>query len=356
MVAVVFIHNYGTTVAVAHGAVGTTHNGFIVELTRNLVSDGIARVAVPLFFMMSAYLFFYGFELSKREYLGKLRKRTRTLLVPLIFWNVATLSAYALGQAAPATKGFFSNAHWRPIATFGLGDYADAIFGLTTSPIAYQFWFIRDLIVLVVAAPVIAFIFKRRLGPGFILLIFALWVFDMHPLAWPNTEATLFFCLGAYLAYENKDLSSLDKYTLVMLVLFAPLLLIDAGFAREPVKLYFHKAMIASGVASTWCITSWIIKRENLSEWLKRLGAASFFLFAAHEPLLSIARKVMFKVVVPSSDLAVLSLYFSIPVCVIVFLVYLHRILDKTLPRLLGVVTGNRSRLAVKPASIAASA
>jgi hypothetical protein len=74
------------------------------------------------------------------------------------------------------------------------------------------------------------------------------------------------------------------------------------------------------------------------------LSGASFFVFAAHEPLLRIIRKASYKLLSPRSGAAILALYFLIPICLIMFLVVLHHYLQKAMPSFLGFITGSDYR------------
>ena len=61
IVGVVFIHAYSTQVLLGGGQrAGAAHVAFSAFFIRNLISQGIARIAVPMFFLMSGFLFFQG--------------------------------------------------------------------------------------------------------------------------------------------------------------------------------------------------------------------------------------------------------------------------------------------------------
>jgi len=77
IVGVVFIHNFSTTIFMTYGPVGVTHSRVWSDFIRFFVSQGVARVSVPLFFMISGYLFFSG-KWSRERYVSKL-KSTDTL-------------------------------------------------------------------------------------------------------------------------------------------------------------------------------------------------------------------------------------------------------------------------------------
>jgi len=81
IIGVAFIHVDGTTIDIVAASVGMDQSGYFSQLIRNFISQGLARIAVPLFFMMSGYLFFLDFEWSLDKYKRKIRNRISTLLI-----------------------------------------------------------------------------------------------------------------------------------------------------------------------------------------------------------------------------------------------------------------------------------
>ena len=57
----------------------------------NLISGTLATTGVPLFLVISGYLFFYRKDFSGDVYKQKLKSRAKTLLVPFILWNVIAI-------------------------------------------------------------------------------------------------------------------------------------------------------------------------------------------------------------------------------------------------------------------------
>ncbi len=340
IVGVVFIHAYVSTAIYSGNEIGLNQTHFVVDFIRNLISNGIARVAVPLFFLMAGYLFFTGFEWSKKSYFVKLKARIKTLLIPFIFWNIVTLSFIALAQAIPATQIYFSGNN-PPIAGFGFFDYLNAVVGINRSPIAYQFWFIRDLMILVLLAPLIKIILK--FGPfAFLAVFFIYWFFDIWPFYVPSSEALLFFYVGAYLASTNKNMFAVDRYGSILVLLYLIIVTIDASFIDGPFNPYLHKVGIIVGVLSTLFITKFIARTERIKSIILWLSSASFFVYAIHEPLLTIVRKISYKLLSPNTSSSILCLYFFVPIVVITFLIIAYRVFFRVTPRFVSIVTGGR--------------
>ena len=191
IVGVVFIHNYSSNVTTFQGVIGTTENNFIVDFVRDLISGGIAGIAAPIFFIMSGYLFFINYDGTLNQFISKVTVRLRTLFVPFMFWNLAVLLLIAVGQYLPQTKGFFNAGNF-PVREYGIFDYINSIIGITRAPISYQFWFIRDLFVLVLISPLlrIVYVFSDLL---FLMMIFICWICDFWPDYYLSVSAVLFF-------------------------------------------------------------------------------------------------------------------------------------------------------------------
>ena len=73
---VVYIHTYYTE----------GENDAVVMMVMNVLGNGIARLAVPLFYLISGYLLFLHLD-SFTSCLAKMKKRVKTLLVPYLLAN-----------------------------------------------------------------------------------------------------------------------------------------------------------------------------------------------------------------------------------------------------------------------------
>jgi surface polysaccharide O-acyltransferase-like enzyme len=353
IIGIVFIHNYTSTIRMAQGSIGVEHSSAWDDFVRFFISQGVARVAVPLFFLVSGYLFFLG-QWSWSKYAGKLKRRVNTLLIPFLFWNLATWAIYTAGRRIPQTRMYFEGGVWPPAGQVSFLGYIGALFGISARyPIDYQFWFIRDLIALVVLAPVIYFLLRGKWLLPFLLILFGLWFAAAWPDLWPSMvhsiflpeqiEAALYFSLGAYLSQPGKDVTCLDKFGPWISAAFFVFLVLHSTYQdRLP---YLHKFVILFGVPSLWWLTGLALGSAKLKASLIGLVGDGFFVFAAHEPLQTVVRKVSYRLFSPTAGASVLALYLLTPVCMIALLVIVHRCLLKIMPRFTGVITGNTYRV-----------
>ena len=72
------------------------------------------------------------------------------------------------------------------------------------------------------------------------------------------------------------------------------------------------------------------------------MSGCSLFVFAVHEPLLTVMRKISYKMLQPNNDLLVLSLYLIIPFFVIALSMLAYMAIKSIAPKFLSVISGGR--------------
>ncbi len=257
--------------------------------------DLVPRGAVPLLTAISGYLFFHDFDGRRSSHLRKLRERTRTLALPYLLWNLSTLTFFLVGLALPATAAFFGG-HGAAIAQDSAGDHIAWLFGAHGNPPAFQFWFIRNLIVAAVLAPLIHRALETA-GLALCVGLTLLWLTGWDPIAnWHMLYTLVFFTWGAWLQLRRFDLTAGDRYLGPVLALFIPLtiatLYIYGGKPVEP-----HGGIVSVvrlvGCVAIWLLCGWFQHRApTCVRKLVSFAPYAFFLFAAHEPLLRILVRV----------------------------------------------------------------
>lgn len=340
IVGVVFIHNYSLTSTVHGGAIGLAHADGILDFVRNVVSHGVARVSVPLLFLISGYLFFLDFEPTVAALLAKLKSRSKTLLLPFLFWNAANLAIIAAAQSLPAAAKYLSGKTAKVSHLDGVV-LLEAIFGIHGDPISYQFWFVRDLMMLVLLTPLV-YPLCRRGGIPILLAGLVLWLSNAQWFPMPALDATLFFMTGAWFAIKRINLFCVDRIGAFALALYIPAVLLDAIWFGATAGTLLPKVSIVLGVICALWITRFAIRSDDIKNRLVWLSGTSFFVFAAHEPLLTICRKVLYRLLPPHSSFLALGFYFLIPAFVIGVLAALYPRMKLHFPRLTALSCGGR--------------
>ncbi|MEZ6016103.1 MAG: acyltransferase [Planctomycetota bacterium] len=342
IVAVVFIHanndRVGQRVAETAPLLERVLGG-----VRSALSDGVAATAVPLFFLVSGYLFFGGLRGAaglRAAYGSKLRSRVRTLLVPYLFWNVALALALAVARAAPATRGLLSGAQGAFLDAGPLG-WINAVLGITVTPVAYQFWFIRDLMLAVLLAPLMyAFVVRAPLV-GLVLLA-APWLTHTWPIKIPGAVALLFFYVGGLARMRGASLFALDRGFVAVACAYGAVLGCEVmGWTGEWFP-YVHQVGIVLGMVTVLGATRLAVTRPSVGAALTTLASSAFFVFAAHEPLLTIARRVAAKATHAAHPALDFALYLALPTVIVIALVVIDRVLRRVAPRFTALITGGR--------------
>lgn len=209
IVGVVLIHCYYKELPIGGVKVPVMDEYPIYKLIADLFSQVLARTAVPLFFLISGYLFFYKSSFSWPMYGSKLRKRAQTLLLPYLFWNGALVGLHLLIELLfPSVL----SGEVKPVLDYGWCDWWDIFWAREPSepggmpmPINYPLWFIRDLMVLVVFSPLV-YAMVRYLRQYALALLGFLWlIYDGASSPGLSPTAWFFFSLGAFYSVHRRN-------------------------------------------------------------------------------------------------------------------------------------------------------
>ena len=248
IIGVVYIHAYSTTIDLAGVSLGPSHLNYLTDFVRTLISQGLARIAVPLFFLMSGYFFFLGCSWSWRGYARKLAARARTLLLPYMFWTILVVAVHFLGLSIQPVKEYFDG-DLALLSQFSAFDLTNTIFGFTRAPVAYHFWFIRDLMLLMLCSPLIILLVRYVAWP-FLGGVFWLWISAGWPIYTPDAVGVLFFSLGIYMAMKEKNLFMFDRYGSWFVIAYLPILVADVIWIDSPYNNYLHRCGIVVGLVA----------------------------------------------------------------------------------------------------------
>ncbi len=330
---VIYIHARAGTVTFGDKAVSLQSG--LVDAIKSAISDGIARTAVPLFFLLSGFLLFHGQRhWSWTKFSAKLGRRFQTLVVPYLFWNLLLYLVLAVAQFT-SLKVFFSSSGL--LSDMAWGQQARWVLGLQRYPIAYQFWFIRDLILLVLMAPAFFLLAQRRTVAIVIVGILGLcWTADWWPINVPAIEAVLFFFIGVAAGVRAKDLF-VGPPLLPLVVVYAGLLACFLLSRGSGIESYVQHTLVATGI---FVALGMVRNLPPLAlDRIAALAGASFFVFAVHEPLTTTLLKVGYRVLPISSAMA-LAIYLFVPVLVIAITLILYRVAMAIAPEVTRRVTG----------------
>jgi peptidoglycan/LPS O-acetylase OafA/YrhL len=327
-------------VKVIAGDFGSFQWGWLFSTLQNLISNGIARIAVPLFYLISGYLFFINFNGSFSQYRLKLKSRLSTLLIPYLIWNLLAIFILLLLHLLPEVQNILYSSNSRMYLDTNWS-VIDKIVGLSGYPAAYQFWFIRDLMVVILLAPLIHTIF-RKYSSLLIVVTGVLWYLQIWPISIPSSTTVFFFILGAGMTRGDSLFEVIDKYRKPGAGIFITILLLDTYSHGFLINEYIHRLEILIGCFVVLQMSGVVSENHKINHWLVGLSKYSFFVFAVHEPMLTIIRKFVLSLFEHITPLALFSIYLFLPLIVVALSIYLYKFITLLSPKLIGLISGHR--------------
>lgn len=277
----------------------------VFRLVICVVTNQLAGLAVPLFFMISGFLFFQHYTACRTPgerlgfYKSKLRSRLRTLLVPYAVFNalaVAGLMTAHMAQGHSLTHSidtYLGDTKW--ISNFwdihATGSITN-ILGIS-KPIAYPadspLWFVRDLMVTILMSPAIGLAIRRLkrwwLAVMLALALTGIWI----PLAGFGATSCLYFSIGAWFAISATQISRFtSRHSRLILPLAAATLVADIAGDGSAADKYIHIAFILAGMLAVFHLAALSTTQSAVSRLLAKeerhpfAGQAAFFVFAVH--------------------------------------------------------------------------
>ncbi|MDR1004717.1 MAG: acyltransferase [Prevotellaceae bacterium] len=342
IVAVVFIHtNLGGVMI--NGTLLVNEGQFpIYDLLHHIVTNELARIAVPLFFFISGFLFFYHSDFSFKIYGQKLKKRIRTLFIPYIFWNIVVFLLIFLTQLFLSSM---TSGRQKLISDYDWQDWLNLFWDHGTGmPICYQFWFIRDLIIVILFTPILHVYIKYCKVFGVlalgVLYLFSLWF------AVPGFSITafFFFSFGAWFSINKHDFT-IDFYSMrwATTLMYLTLVVLDTWlwYCNITNYDYISKIGIVVGLVAIVSWTAYGIKKNHLSV-NAFLAGSSFFVYAYHGMPVTLIVLYWVKLLSPISEWMMLVGYFLIPFFIVGIGVCVYALSRKYFPALTALVTGGR--------------
>ena len=128
----------------------------LFDIVKILFSEGLCIISVPIFFVISGYLFEAHFtQWNLPEYKNYIKRKLPKLIIPYFLWNVIcfcvlyisdiTIEFVKEGCISTRILDYFRTKNGIQIFAYGSSGY----------PIDYPLWFIRDLIFVYIFYPLL---------------------------------------------------------------------------------------------------------------------------------------------------------------------------------------------------------
>jgi surface polysaccharide O-acyltransferase-like enzyme len=256
----------------------------------DLVYFALSRLAglssVSLLSVVSGYFIVSSLARAgtQRLYVSKLK----TLIVPLVTWNVLTLVLLTLYGLV--------RGKWQDMPDFTVPGIANALFALTQWPLDVPLWFLRDLFVCCLFSPLLYVALKRfAIATICLLVVYTLFGEDLYLLQRP--QLMLFFAAGMWLRIARTDEPQIDRVArwlvpglAAMVAVYLALKIGEVSFAEmdDRLRLTLDTLLRITMAGGFWLLTG-LILRSRLAGGFLWFEPYAFFLFCSHAILFHFA-------------------------------------------------------------------
>lgn len=243
----------------------------VFDLIKAFFQSAVFRCTVPVLTLISGYLLFSS-KLPQHPKL-LISRKFKSLVIPFLIFNVPLVAVVFLLQS------FGTLALSYQLVPANIKTLADAALSLSAAPLNYPLYFLRDLFVLCLLAPVFALLLRRSPLPGLILvgLIFML---DLDGWLVIRTDMPVTFYLGGLCALHQVDMRRLDRHAPACIALFIAMCCAVIAFKiKNTTGLRLVAPMLVWPAAS-------LLVGTRFGTWAAGMGKYSFFIFLMHAPIL----------------------------------------------------------------------
>ncbi len=315
----------------------------------NLFHIGFCRPCVPLFFIISGFLFFRNGTSDRTTYISQLRKRVPTVLVPYLLWNILALIWYVMVSrgaivAKIPTDNIFKFLQY--IFWDQLGEPCSFYYEPPTTPVDYPLWYLRDLIVMSIISPLFYVLLKGRKGIWVLGALLVCFVAGLGPhISGLEPVAVVFFGFGAYSGIHGLDpVEACGRPTVfratAATAIWTALCVASVSGPTAFIRERCIGLGILCGVYALTCWASYMTDRRARIPAL--LTSSTFFVFGLHSLVIGPWRSILSKVIIPDTSVGMILLYFSLSATVTAFCVASYWLLRRICPPIAKALTGGR--------------
>lgn len=306
-----------------------------------LLFSCLADFAVPLFFFISGFLFFFKSKFGWETYKKKLHRRFHSLVIPYLFWILAFMAMTLVIQMfLPSLNNRKLLSEYTLCEIFNsFWNYSGLGYGC---PILAPLWFLRDLILMVIFTPLLYSLIKFTRGL-FVVVLAVCYVLNVHIGIMGFPSSWLFFSLGAFFSIYHLDFAELScRYRSFFVPMGLLLVIVMMALHSNGVdNVYLHKIYILVMIFVVLSVVSSCLSRSENNHLPLILTESSFFIYVFHgfyiNPLSNVYSRV-----VPINTFTGIVGYFIVAFIACVIAVCVYVMLKKVTPIFCSIISGGR--------------
>lgn len=319
-------------VLVIHSAMPQASNFVRFDFFQRFMGDYMNRSYLALFMSISGYLFYQNISNSLKEiWITKYKSRFKSLFIPYFIWNILFLAQMAVLQYNPITAPWITDGIKPFISS---GSVLQSIWMIFTHPANLPLWFIRNLMIIVIFAPVIYSVIKANYHIILLILLAMLgWKFQF-------AFCLLFFVIGGLIAIKKINIEfKIKSYWVGILILLSIFIGVFLTLKGPITSLNFYLAVIP--LLALWFGYDYLNEKGFYFRFLNKILPYTFFIYVFHMPAINIFKKIL--VLIGSKcELSYWGAYIASPVLMILLAYFVASILKKLMPIAYSVMVGSR--------------
>ena len=347
-VLVVFLHNKLSTAI--HFADGDSiiEMPLWIQIIHDTFTSYWGGIAVPTFFIISGYLFFA----KPRPMAVTIKSKLKSVVLPYVLWTFLAIFLFFLAQSFEVSKPYFTQPK-NIIRNWGITDYLKALWAWDTSmylhsPFVGPFWYVRNLIIMMLISPLIKYL-AGKFPAAFLIFVTTLNAFELLniiEIQYGFITALYYFTLGYYaVKYIGKVMAFLDSiswhdFLAAYLISFVLTIYAKMNFLAGYWFVYWFNLLFTIGLAIK--VAGWACKRERLFDKLSYLSGFSFWIFASHLPFVLLVMQKLSVKIIPMHGIGILVQFFGVTILCIGILLLAGIALKRLAPKVFAVLTGGR--------------
>lgn len=287
----------------------------------------IVQLGVPMFFLISAILFFKNCTFNELE--NKYTRRVYSLLIPYIVWNTFFVFVYVFLLHVPFIQ---ERMHMNPNILSTPQKILGAIIHSKCTPL----WFIKDLMLLTLLAPVVLLLCKDirllfvAFGISVLVAIYGEYNYE-NIIIWIPV-----YLQGAIISrvsfrkgyYRSFDIHVNNKYSKIIcaVVLSSFLIWLYVSLYNEDkfIRVFRYIAPVLVWVLSDFILRGYLTSRFTVKPWMSYM----FIIYCMHHFILNVLQKLVSLVFEPTQ--LVLNITFVItPMITVIIIVLLAKYMKR---------------------------
>lgn len=224
-----------------------------------VITETLARGCVPFYFFISGFMYAKG-ELRITNYKRKTLSRVNRLIIPFFIWNTLFLIFFCLDRVQSVTDFIW----------------------LYIRPANFPLWFLRDLFLVSLTAPIISFCISKLKN------FFPLFLLSTYFIYMPESETSfiaslIFFSIGVFFSTRTELMNWTKTHKAYIFAIFFLLWSIDTIlYLSSYNRLFIHNLFKLWFILTFVCLLPYLRKDKKIGNFLFSLGNFSFFLYCTH--------------------------------------------------------------------------